>query len=56
MHWKAACHLCGKTIRVPDEFSQVDAAKVWASNWEDQHIDEEHKDATAEQTGSETET
>lgn len=57
MHFTAACHLCGAVTRVPDEYNQVDVAKVWASNWEDQHISEEHEDvAPAQEEGSETET
>jgi len=56
MHFTAVCHKCGKATRVPEQFSQVDAAKIWASNWEDQHIDEEHSNATAEQESSEAET
>lgn len=52
MYFLAACHLCGATIRVPDEYNQVDRAKLWASNWEDQHIKEVGHAVTQEE-GSE---
>lgn len=57
MYFIAQCHLCPANVRVPEKYNQVDIAKVWASNWEDEHISEEHKDyASTEQTESETET
>jgi transcription elongation factor Elf1 len=53
MMFTAVCHLCGAKQRVPSEFNQVDAAKKWASAWEDRHLMEVKHDDT-NQTGSET--
>lgn len=49
MKWVAECHLCGAKQRVPAMYPFMVDAKKWASAWEDQHIEKEHKNVDTEQ-------
>jgi len=44
MKWIAQCHLCGIKHTVPPQYDTMQAAKAWASAWEDHHIKEDHTD------------
>jgi len=44
MKWIAQCHLCPYKVDVPSQYDTLQAAKAWASLWEDNHIKEDHSD------------